>query len=488
MTAEALAQAGGVVAASGLALVVLGERRTWRLAGLAIWTLGLALFLPLLAPSEQREVLAAAAVVGVIGAGALAFLFVRRPWALPILALAAAPVRIPVTIGDTSANLLLPLYGVVAAAALALAWGIWREPRRPRELGFLAWPFALLVLWFGLSGLWTDDVRNGGITLFFYVLPFGVLAVALARLRWSPSGMGRLYAVLLAMALVFAAIGIWQWATRDIFWNPKVIVGNAYAPFYRVNSVFWDPSIYGRFLVVAILSSLVLLLVRTRRGPVFDLAVGGAIVLAWVGLLFSFSQSSFVALAAGIVLTAALVWRWRALAVVAVAALVMIPVGIASPQLENVRDTLGGSSSSGLSRVTSDRSKLVVVGLRIAEDHPIAGVGIGGFKRAYGERVARSSAPRDAASHTTPVTVVAETGVVGLALFAWLLAAALGIAFRRNGDASAPAAKTALVAGVVLAAIFVHSLFYNAFFEDPFTWGLLAIVALVASARPTEAA
>ena len=42
-----------------------------------------------------------------------------------------------------------------------------------------------------------------------------------------------------------------------------MIVDNAYAPsswFYRVNSVFYDPSIYGRFLVVGILASLVLVL------------------------------------------------------------------------------------------------------------------------------------------------------------------------------------------------------------------------------------
>src|SRR5205814_5086735 len=34
---------------------------------------------------------------------------------------------------------------------------------------------------------------------------------------------------------------------KKIFWNPKLKVDNAYAPigwFYRVNSVFYDPSIY----------------------------------------------------------------------------------------------------------------------------------------------------------------------------------------------------------------------------------------------------
>jgi len=51
---------------------------------------------------------------------------------------------------------------------------------------------------------------------------------------------------LVGMALVFAVIGIVQYETRNIFWNPKVRVDNAYAPsgwFYRVNSVFYDPSI-----------------------------------------------------------------------------------------------------------------------------------------------------------------------------------------------------------------------------------------------------
>ena len=58
---------------------------------------------------------------------------------------------------------------------------------------------------------------------------------------------------LVAAALAYALVGAYQWGTRDVFWNPGVIVSNTYAPFFRVNSLFWDPSIYGRFLVVAAL-------------------------------------------------------------------------------------------------------------------------------------------------------------------------------------------------------------------------------------------
>ncbi len=35
----------------------------------------------------------------------------------------------------------------------------------------------------------------------------------------------------------------------------------------------------------------------------------------------------------------------------------------------------------------------------------------------------------------------------------------------------------------MLAAIAVHSLFYNAFFEDPMTWGLLALTAVAVRAE-----
>ena len=105
-------------------------------------------------------------------------------------------------------------------------------------------------------------MREGAIDLGAFLLPFAVIAIAVGRLPWSRRWLTFLFAQLVGDGLVFAAIGAYQWVTRDVFWNPKLIVGNAYAPFYRVNSIFWDPSIYGRFLVVAIIACLVVVLAR----------------------------------------------------------------------------------------------------------------------------------------------------------------------------------------------------------------------------------
>jgi O-antigen ligase/polysaccharide polymerase Wzy-like membrane protein len=476
VTAE-LARAGGLVGCAGLALLLVAPTRLLRLGGLAAWGLGAALLALYLLPDGHRPLLAAAAGAGLLLAAAGAWVLRRWPPLLAFAALACFPARIPVSVGSTDANLLVPLYAVVAAAALALAWELVRGDGRARELGPLAWPLAAFVAWTGLSVLWVDDLRQGAIALLFYYLPFGVLALVVARLRWERRWLVWLYAQLALMAVVFAVIGAYQWENRDIFWNPKVEVGNAYAPFYRVNSVFWDPSIYGRFLVVAILASLVLALsTRVARHAV---VLAAAVAATWLGLLLSFSQSSFLALLAGVLAAAAFAWRWRVLAAAGLAAVVLVSVGFAAP---NVRHNVFGHS---FNRVTSDRYSLVTNGVRIAADHPLGGVGIGGFRRAYAERKHLKGAdPKKAASHDTPVTVVAETGVLGLALFCWLLAAALLLALRRVGGDFV--GRVRLVVGIALGTIAVHSLFYNAFFEDPMAWSLLGLVALAAVAKPEE--
>ena len=458
----------------------MATRRDLRLAGLVAWAVGAGTLGLYLAPDNRGGMLGVAALGGLIAASAGAWLLLRQPWALAFGTLACIPVRIPLDIGDEDANLLFPLYAVIGALALALGWQLVRGDERARELGPLAWPLAAVVAWTGIALLWTDDLRQGAIFLAAFVLPFGLLAIGFARLPFSRRALLGLFGALIATALAYAGVGLYQWATREIFWNPKLQVDNAYAPFFRVNSVFWDPSIYGRYLVVASLATLGLVVLGVRNRL---LAAGiVAIVAVWVGLLFSFSQSSFAALIAGTLAAAAVIWRWRAAAALAALAVVLVSVGFATPR---VRHELLQESRAGLNTVTSDRAGLVGNGLRIAVDHPLVGVGTGSFKRAYAERTGlKGEEPKKAASHSTPVTVIAETGVPGLVLLGLLGYAALAAAFRARGRS--PAGRAALVAALTLGAIAVHSLFYNALFEDPTMWALLGLIALAAAQRPQE--
>jgi O-antigen ligase len=186
----------------------------------------------------------------------------------------------------------------------------------------------------------------------------------------------------------------------------------------------------------------------------------------------------------GVLVAAAFAWRRRALLLIGLAAGVFAIAVVGSP---NVRHALihGGK----LNRVTSGRSGLVSNGLKLAVHHPVIGVGVGGFKHAYAKQQhLRTKEPKAAASHNTPITVAAETGATGLALLVWLFVAGILVAFRRV--AADLAGQAALVFGLILTAIGVHSLFYNAFFEDPMVWGALGLAVLASrkheSAQPPQ--
>lgn len=470
---SAAAQLAAVVGAAGLVVLLLAQVRWQRLAGLCAWGAGLGVLGIYLLPDLSTSRLAAGAIGGLVAAFAFAWALDRWPYLLAFATLACIPLRIPVDIGTDTVNLLLPLYAVIGGLALSIAWSLLKGDTRSRELGPVALPLAAFVGWTGLSMLWTGDVRRGAIFLAAFVLPFGLVAIGFARLPWRGRWLTWLWGGLVATALLYALVGGYQWLTRDVFWNPSVKVFNAYAPFFRVNSVFWDPSVYGRYLTVAVLASLAGILLGGVRG--WRVAGLYAVVVAtWLGLLISFSQSSFVALSAGIVAAASVVWGRRALVALIALGLVTCAVLFAVPQL---RDDLVGKSRSGVNRVTSGRANLVGQGIRIALDHPVIGVGVGGFSREYAHRRGITGKdPKRVASHTTPVTIAAEGGIVGLALLVWLVVAALLATLIGLGKGFT--SRVALATGIVLLAIAVHSLFYAAFFEDPMTWALLGLVGL----------
>jgi O-antigen ligase len=134
------------------------------------------------------------------------------------------------------------------------------------------------------------------------------------------------------------------------------------------------------------------------------------------------------------------------------------------------------SSSSSANDATSGRYELIKGGAGLGADAPIEGLGSGSFAREY-RRAEHVSAERaTSASHTIPVTVFAEQGVVGLAAYLALLWFALR---RLLPGARVGAARAGVAAAFV--ALVVHSLLYAAFLEDPLTWALLGVGAALAA-------
>jgi hypothetical protein len=453
----------GVVAAVGIAAVVVGRPRLLRFAGLAAWLAGSAVLALTLAPHGHALLYAIAASVGLVGAAVLAWLFVRVPWLVVVALLACAPLRIPVSVGASSGSLLLPLYAVVAGAALALAWQLAFAQGGSRELGVLAWPLALLVAWSGIASIWSDDRRQGAVYLLCYLLPFALLAAAVARLPWSPAWAATTCVQLAVTALAFAVAGIWQYGTRDVFWGPKAIADSAHETsswFYRVSPVFDGASAYGRFLVVAILVSLVVLLFTRGAAPWLALA---AVVVTFVGLVPSFSQASYVALGVGIVVALAALWQRWSLVAVGAAAVVLLGVSVGMPEARHRALAVADLSAVADARASD--------GVELAARHPLVGVGTGAFR-----------APRADASHDSPVTVAAETGVPGIALLAWLVLAGVVVCFRRNAVRDVTG-RARLAFGLALVALAVHSLFADTLFQDPLFFAALGLAAVASRAE-----
>ena len=465
-----LAEIAGPIACIGLAVLLLARTRRNRIAGLCYAGVGTVLLAASLAPSNAAEL--GAAIAGVIVVGPLlVWLFRREPWLVAYLTLAFVPFRI----GFLGHSLLVPLYAVALGAAGLLLWQLVDGDERTRELGIASWPLALYLIWIGLSVSWSVNVHSAAIDLLAFYLPFTILAVSIARLPWLASRVRILYGELVAMALVFAVVGFYQYETKTIFENPKLNQSNIYEALFRVNSVFYDPSIYGRFLVVAMIATAVLI-VRDRLSLRAGLAALAFMAVAWLGLLISFSQSSFAALMVAVFALTAIVWRWKSLLALAAILVVAAAVTVAQPRLMHA---LRHHTTSGLNHATSGRATLIAVGIKIARAHPVRGVGLGGFEHAYSKREGKT--PKKSASHNTPVTVAAEEGAPGLLLFFWLLGALLLAAYRRINHATY--GRLALAAGLALLAIFVHSLAYNDFFEDPTTWGLIGLIGLVSPVR-----
>src|SRR5665811_1963437 len=111
--------------------------------------------LKLLVTSPTRAVALVGAGLVVVG---VAFLFNRHPGVAPVALLVAAPFRIGVSLGSQHANLLLPLYGVLAAAGLALAWRLLRNGPARRIPRSLAVPSAVLIFLYCL--LYTSDAAD----------------------------------------------------------------------------------------------------------------------------------------------------------------------------------------------------------------------------------------------------------------------------------------------------------------------------------------
>jgi O-antigen ligase len=417
---------------------------------------------------DHTSRLVALALVGVAAAVVLAYAFRRWPILLPLAIVFALPFRVPLHAGGDTANLLVPLYLVIAGGVLSVALGEWQQRGETGAPTLLPCLLAGFVLLYALQVLYSPDFSKGLQNVCFFLVPFSLVYGLLRDVSWDRKLLTLVLWVVAVEAVCFVVVGSVEYFSRSLFWNDQVIRSNEFHTYFRVNSVFWDPNIYGRYLaLVAVVAMSALLWARERR----DLALLTVLVaVLWLGLFPTFSQSSFAALLAGLAVLAALKWslRWT---LVAVGGFVVLGVLV-------VLLTGGRASLDRINIDTSGRANLVSGGVHLFAQRPIYGYGSGSFPKAYREHVETHKAPVSV-SHTEPITIAAEQGILGLGVYValvltalWTMAAGL---FKRMS-----VARAAVLATFV--ALLIHTMAYAGFFEDPITWVLLAVGVSLAAA------
>jgi O-antigen ligase len=433
---------------------------------------------PQLHPFRERPLLGALAIVGGLAVvGALAVVVSRRPQAFPLLAVAALPFRVPISSGGDTSNLLIPLYVVVAAGTIAHIARVLRESgaedRREPPAGLLEWSLAGLIGLYAIQTTYSHDFTKGLEQIVFFYVPFALLFVLLRRVQWSPRLLLGCLGVLVGLALVFVLVGFVEYSRRELLLNPKVISANMVESYFRVNSLFFDPNIYGRFLAIVMLLVTTAMLWCRRRGDV--LVAAGCLAVLWGGLMTSISQSSIAALLIGLGVVAALRWDTRRTVAVALALLV---AGGAFVLVAGRQIRVDLSSSKGADQATTGRYDLIKGGVDLFEQRPLTGYGAGSFAVEYRSREGSSTDSAVSASHTIPITIAAEQGIVGLALYVILLVACLRRLF--GGGVRGSPARIAIATAFV--ALVLHTMAYADFLEDPITWTLLGAGAALAGA------
>jgi len=279
----------------------------------------------------------------------------------------------------------------------------------------------------------------------------------------------------------------------------SVLIGLLQGPFGkpgdtgRLGGAGVNPNQLGAYLSVAMVFAAAFF--ANRRSPA--IARWAALVaagLAAVSLFLTLSRGALLGLGVALLVAPLAVGRGRRAAALA---LVVLTIAGATTWFVAV------APASAVNRIThpaygggAGREDLWRVGWRMVDNHPILGVGAGNFSVASIHYLLRPGAtqrdkyivgPSKEPAHNIYLTVLAELGVVGLALFIVILVACLrsvilaARAFAARGDPTMELLARALFIGLV--GLLVTEFFSTALYSKQLWFLLAACPALLALAQ-----
>jgi len=409
-----------------------------------------------------------------------------RPRALP-LSVAAVVVLLPV--GDTGVpGLGLPLayVAMVVPSVLALRILLRDEAPVPRSL-ILAGSTLGLVSGIVSGALGVAPDRSISLVLVSCLtLGYG-LAVALAfRPGLEVDGTD----LLVVVGGVVAALALTSTGTLQAAEGGNVVSGRLTGPFAQPNEL-------GLFCAAVLPLTVACVVTTVRSRGRLVLGLSGACLA--VACLMSMSRGAWLGAGVALVLLAVCEPRTRRLlAAVGLAVAATCVLALAVPARTAVLGVLGSrirSLGDPTQNQYDDRPLTWAEALRQADEHPWFGVGPGGFHDASTDSASAVSAQPPDHPHNLLLTVLADRGVVGVALGVLVVVGCVVAARRQLRSPARPdgthrpmrTRSLAVVAG--LSAVAVHGAI-DMPLRNPIVsglvWTLLGMAMVAETARPTD--
>ena len=359
--------------------------------------------------------------------------------------------------------------------------------RRTLTLPRFSSMYLLLAYLIASLGSWLATRAPGSSSSLLDIALYPLVGLLVANLVLTPEDHRRVWISFLISGLGVALLGAFLYLAHLQIWTPNPQVAS------RMNITFGDPNITARFLTLAACAAVILY--SAKQGPVW-LAVAAAVGCAAVTPL-TFSRSGLALFIVCLVAAIVFALNHRRAAALGVVALLLFAVSTTvNPdtrlRAEDAAYTLASgmpglspshhapaAASSHRAAVVSDdnRRYLIAAGVKMGLDHPVFGVGFGGYQHALLTTYNRflPAIYTDSVSHTSIVTVFAEQGVIGLLLvIAFLVQLAREALAARNGQ-NAWSLWTTVPATLVIP-IFLYSQFEGRFLQEPYLWLALGMI------------
>jgi putative inorganic carbon (hco3(-)) transporter len=298
----------------------------------------------------------------------------------------------------------------------------------------------------------------------------------------------RIWSALAFSAIAISLVGLVFHATNFYFWNePNSGV-------LRVNATFRDPNIFARFLAFAMLTMVVVaadLDVTARQRALWVVAALASAVI----LPFTYSRAGWAfTLVVALTVVALAKRKRRALTLTGLLVAAFAAVAIIDPSVLSRAALLAQNLQSPFTNrafidrgpwlqflnylpIDSVRQYLIGAGLIMFVDHPVFGIGFGAFSQSLAVGAYAGLVPPGfdtTASHTSLITILAETGVVGLALV--LLTGFFFVrSMVRSGFQSPVERALVLAPSIALLLIFLDSQFSGRLFDESYLWLFLGL-------------